>query len=98
MNWPPDRFNDNRWNRCLDALISAWNHAGPDATLEALTALELGPADGRDAAAKTEPPRCICVRFTDTGGFRIADLCCPVHGVGGTNPGDGYWEDGGGAA
>ena len=57
MNWPPDRFNDNRWNRCLDALISAWNHAGPDATLEALTALELSPAadepgDGKSAAAR----------------------------------------------
>lgn len=37
--------------------------------------------------------RCICPRFTDTGGFRIADLACPVHGVDGTEPGDGYWED-----
>lgn len=36
---------------------------------------------------------CICPRFTDTGGFRIADLTCPIHGVGGTDPGDGYWED-----
>ena len=45
MKWPPDRFNDNRWNRCLDA------------TLEALTALELSPAadeprDGKSAAAR----------------------------------------------
>lgn len=38
------------------------------------------------------PPRCICVRFKDTGGFRIADLCCPVHGVDGTDPGDGNWD------
>ena len=38
------------------------------------------------------PEGCICVEFRDTGGFRIADLTCPVHGVGGTDPGDGYWE------
>ena len=50
MNYPPDRFGDNRWNRCLDALIAAWNHAGPDATLEALTALELGAE--KDAATE----------------------------------------------
>jgi hypothetical protein len=43
------------------------------------------------AAPPVEP--CICPRFTDTGGFRIADLTCPVHGVGGTSPGDGYWSD-----
>ena len=39
------------------------------------------------------PPSCICSRFSDTGGFRIADLTCPVHGVGGSHPGDGYWID-----
>lgn len=44
MKFPPDRLGDNRWNLCLDALIAAWNHAGPDATLEVLTALELSPA------------------------------------------------------
>ena len=38
------------------------------------------------------PEGCICIQFRDTGGFRIADLTCPVHGVGGTEPGDGYWE------
>ena len=38
--------------------------------------------------------RCNCPRFSDTGGFRIADLTCPVHGVSGTDPGDGYWDDG----
>ena len=43
--WHPDRHNDNRWNQCLDALIAAWNRAGPDAALEALTALELTPAE-----------------------------------------------------
>ena len=32
------------------------------------------------------------MEFGDTGGFRIADLCCPVHGIGGTDPGDGPWE------
>jgi hypothetical protein len=37
---------------------------------------------------------CICTRFSDTGGYRIADLACPVHGVesGHPNP-DGKWED-----
>ena len=38
------------------------------------------------------PEGCICTVFSDTGGFRIADLTCPVHGVGGSEPGDGYWE------
>ena len=94
MSWPPDRHGDNRWNQCLDALIAAWTIAGPDATLGALRDLELASRDPEPA----EPPRCICPRFNDTGGFRIADLCCPVHGVGGAEPGDGYWEDGGGAA
>lgn len=37
--------------------------------------------------------KCICPRFKDTGGYRIADLCCPIHGISGTNPGDGYWDD-----
>ena len=36
-------------------------------------------------------PVCICVRFSDTGGYRIGDLCCPVHGVSGTEPLDGPW-------
>ena len=39
------------------------------------------------------PPGCICTVFGDTGGYRIADLTCPVHGVGGTHPGDGYWDE-----
>lgn len=39
-----------------------------------------------------EPPACICPRFCDAGGFRIADLCCQVHGTNGTDPGDGYWD------
>lgn len=38
-----------------------------------------------------ESKACICPRFGDTGGFRIADLGCPTHGVDGSNPGDGYW-------
>jgi hypothetical protein len=37
------------------------------------------------------PEGCICTVFRDTGGFRIADLACPVHGIKGTDPGDGYW-------
>jgi hypothetical protein len=41
----------------------------------------------------TGTPVCTCPRFNDTGGFRIADLACPVHGVDGTDPGDGYWAD-----
>lgn len=48
----------------------------------------------RSEVAKPDRPAtegCICPRFTDTGGFRIADLCCPVHGVNGPEPGDGYW-------
>ena len=36
---------------------------------------------------------CICRRFRDTGGYRIADLGCPIHGVDGTNPSDGPWEE-----
>jgi hypothetical protein len=34
---------------------------------------------------------CNCPRFADTGGFRIADLTCPIHGIDGTEPGDGWW-------
>lgn len=61
--------------------------------------LAVRPERGDETAATgNEPPRCICMRFSDTGGFRIADLCCPVHGAGGTEPGDGYWDDAGGAA
>lgn len=40
-----------------------------------------------------EEPTCNCPRFSDTGGFRIADLTCPIHGVNGTDPGDGMWDD-----
>ena len=50
MNWPPDRHGDPRWNACLDALIAAWNRAGPDVTLGALRDLEL--SDGKDAATR----------------------------------------------
>ena len=38
------------------------------------------------------PEGCICIQFTDIGEARIADLTCPVHGVEGTDPGDGFWE------
>lgn len=45
---------------------------------------------------RDDPPaaaaECICRRLRDTGGYRIAGLCCPVHGARGTDPGDGYWD------
>lgn len=44
------------------------------------------PTSGGVTAAK-----CNCPRFGDTGGYRIADLTCPTHGIGGTDPGDGMW-------
>lgn len=46
-----------------------------------------------DVAVAEQPESCICPVFTDTGGYRIADLTCPVHGINGTDPGDGYWEE-----
>jgi hypothetical protein len=94
-----DRQVDNRWNKCLDQLCTAWDRLGPDVTLSWLSALAGSQVTPEGvmlveiAPKEQEPPRCICPRFSDTGGFRIADLCCPVHGVDGTDPGDGYWED-----
>lgn len=44
------------------------------------------------SAVSSTEPTCICKRFRDTGGYRIADLTCPIHGVEGTDPGDGPWE------
>lgn len=38
------------------------------------------------------PEGCNCPMFSDTGGFRLADLTCSVHGALGSDPGDGYWE------
>jgi hypothetical protein len=54
-----------------------------------------GSSDEPFASAPVPAPRleCVCPRFRDTGGYRIADLTCPIHGVNGTEPGDGYWED-----
>ncbi len=40
---------------------------------------------------KVRPKDCVCPMFADTKGFRIADLTCPVHGVSGSEPGDGQW-------
>ena len=54
MNFPPDRHGDNRWNRALDLLIAVWNRHGPDATVDALTALELSPPAGTEDAATEE--------------------------------------------
>lgn len=47
-----------------------------------------------DAVDDLDKPTCICPRFSDTGGYRIADLGCPTHGINGTRPGDGPWEEG----
>jgi hypothetical protein len=103
---PVDRHLDPRWNACVDQLCAIWNAHGPDRALaalevlarsdvtpEGLLVLEIAPRE-----KPAEPPRCICPRFRDTGGVRIADLCCPVHGVDGTDPGDGYWDDDPGSA
>ena len=54
MNYPPDRHSDNRWNLCLDALIAAWNTAGPDETLATLRDLEFDAAQDKTAATGTE--------------------------------------------
>lgn len=35
---------------------------------------------------------CTCPQFSDIGEARLADLTCPVHGIDGTDPGDGFWE------
>jgi len=43
VNLPADRHIDNRWNRCLDALIAAWNQLGPDALLAEMSALTGDP-------------------------------------------------------
>ena len=67
------------------------------------TSLYLQPTDGEQIPEgeyalirvddRKDAVTCICVRFKDTGGYRIADLGCPVHGVEGTDPGDGYWDE-----
>lgn len=44
------------------------------------------------ALTTPEPAKCKCPRFSDTDGYRIADLTCPVHGPSGIGPGDGDWE------
>lgn len=44
-----------------------------------------------DAVMRARADGCICPYFRDTGDFRIADLTCVIHGVDGTDPGDGYW-------
>ena len=52
MMWPPDRHGDNRWNQCLDALVAAWNHAGPDDTLATLRWLNGDEPDETTAATR----------------------------------------------
>lgn len=58
---------------------------------EAAEAEVHGSREGDEGESAAEQGACNCPRFTDTGGFRIADLTCPVHGVNGTEPGDGPW-------
>jgi hypothetical protein len=51
-----------------------------------------GPEEVAENQRFIRPEGCICPMFTDIGEARIADLTCPVHGVDGTEPGDGFWE------
>jgi hypothetical protein len=53
------------------------------------------PARPSGVGEVATPPttKCICPKFVDTGGFGIADLCCPIHGVDGSDPGDGFTYD-----
>jgi hypothetical protein len=44
--------------------------------------------DAADPRFPNHIPGCICPRFTDIAPSLLADLCCPIHGVGGTQPGD----------
>jgi hypothetical protein len=41
-----------------------------------------------EAAGMEGGGECVCPKFNDTGGYRIADRACPIHGVKGSNPGD----------
>jgi hypothetical protein len=54
-------------------------------------ALAATPAEYLLEAPVEEPTElvCTCPRFKDIGDYRIADMTCPIHGVNGTNPGDG---------
>lgn len=70
----------------IDAVVIHREWAGYQrAAMRKAEAEEL--ADGATPAG----PACICPKFSDIGGYRIADLCCPVHGVDGSDPGDGPW-------
>jgi hypothetical protein len=83
--------------RALRSVVDAVRQWGPHTPRRVTRALQALAATDRPptwrAGHGPEPPTgtCICPRFKDTGGFRIADLACPVHGVDGTDPGDGYW-------
>lgn len=44
-----------------------------------------------DAVRAARERGCVCAWFRDTGGFRIADMACPVHGPDGSEPPDGPW-------
>ena len=83
---------------CADPAYGDMYAEWPCATYAAITRALTGEDEAVTASepAKAEPFKrpegCICTMFGDTGGFRIADLTCHVHGVGGTDPGDGNWE------
>jgi len=38
------------------------------------------------------PEGCTCPMFPDIGERRLSDPDCPVHGIEGTDPDDGFWE------
>jgi hypothetical protein len=73
----------------LDGTMSGWSLA--EIKEQFGTRGVASSSDREVATPKTA--KCICPKFVDTGGFGIADLCCPVHGVDGTNPGDGFSYD-----
>ena len=58
-------------------------------TIEWLFSNKMGT---EEAVKQARSQGCICPCFHDTGGFRIADLTCPLHGIGGSEEGDGAWS------
>ena len=90
----PTMSSDDRLQAIADAyrLFIVVSDRGEAHTPEARQAFEkvltaLDTLIDRDALTE----KCICVKFKDTGGFQIADLTCPIHGIDGTSPGD--WQE-----
>ncbi len=83
VTYTPELGGDQRVDD--DGMVTVLRDAGPIPT-------DTPSGPKAEAAHIVRPPGCVCVAFGDTGGFRIADLACPVHGVEGTGPGDGPWE------